>query len=61
MPRKNGCEVLKEIRSDEALCPIPVVVLSTSDHDTDVNNAYRLGANSYIAKPSELESSESTP
>jgi CheY-like chemotaxis protein len=55
IPKKNGCEVLREVRSDETLRPIPVVVLTTSDHDTDVNNAYRLGANSYIAKPSELD------
>jgi len=55
MPKKNGCEVLRELRSDETLRPIPVVVLTTSDHDMDVNNAYRLGANSYIAKPTELD------
>jgi CheY-like chemotaxis protein len=54
MPKKNGCEVLQEMRSDETLRPIPVVVLTTSDHDLDVNNAYRLGANSYITKPSGL-------
>jgi CheY-like chemotaxis protein len=54
MPKKNGCEVLQEMRSDETLRPIPVVVLTTSDHDMDVNNAYRLGANSYITKPSGL-------
>jgi CheY-like chemotaxis protein len=54
MPKKGGCEVLREMQLDETLRPIPVVVLTTSDHDIDVNNAYRLGANSYIAKPSEL-------
>lgn len=55
MPKKNGCEVLKEMRSDETLRPIPVVVLTTSDHDADITNAYRLGANSYITKPSGLD------
>lgn len=55
MPKKNGCEVLQEMRSDETLRPIPVVVLTTSDHAMDINNAYRLGANSYITKPSGLE------
>ena len=55
MPKKSGCEVLGEMKSDEALCSIPVVVLTTSDHDIDVNRAYKLGANSYITKPSGLD------
>ncbi len=55
MPRKNGCEVLQEMRADDVLRPIPVVVLTTSDHDLDITNAYRLGANSYITKPSGLD------
>ena len=55
LPKKNGCEVLQEMQSDEALRSIPVVVLTTSNHDVDVHTAYRLGANGYIAKPSELD------
>ncbi|ETX02865.1 MAG: hypothetical protein ETSY1_02005 [Candidatus Entotheonella factor] len=55
MPKKSGCEVLQEMRSDDALRPIPVVVLTTSDHDRDITNAYRLGANSYVTKPSGLD------
>jgi len=55
MPKKSGCDVLREMKSDNALRLIPVVVLSTSNYDTDVHDAYRLGANSYIAKPAELE------
>jgi two-component system, chemotaxis family, response regulator Rcp1 len=54
-PKKNGCEVLQEMKSDAGLQAIPVVVLTTSNHEMDVNNAYRLGANSYIAKPTGLE------
>ncbi len=55
MPKKNGCEVLLEMKADETLRSIPVVVLTTSDHDVDVNSAYQLGANSYITKPSGLD------
>lgn len=55
MPKKSGCEVLREMKSDEALRSIPVVVLTTSDHDIDIKSAYRLGANSYITKPSGLD------
>ncbi len=55
MPKKGGCEVLREMKSDEALRSIPVVVLTTSDHDIDIKHAYDLGANSYITKPSELD------
>ncbi len=51
MPRKDGREALAEIKSDEALCAIPVVVLTTSKDDEDIRRSYRLGANSFIAKP----------
>ena len=53
MPRLNGREALAEIKSDRALRQIPVVVLATSSDRQDVDNAYRLGANSYITKPVE--------
>jgi CheY-like chemotaxis protein len=59
MPRMDGREALAEIKSDEELRRIPVVVLTTSNDDHDVRNAYDLGANSYITKPvtaSKLES-----
>ena len=55
MPKQNGCDILQAIKSDDALRPIPVVVLTTSDHDADVDEAYRLGANSYIVKPMDSE------
>ncbi len=51
MPRKDGREALKEIKGDEKLKEIPIVVLTTSKDEEDVLRSYNLGANSYIAKP----------
>lgn len=51
MPLKDGREVLREIRADQALRQIPVVVFTTSKADTDVRQMYELGANSFITKP----------
>lgn len=51
MPKKDGREVLKEIKSDEKLRSIPVIVLTTSDADMDIVKCYDLGANCYITKP----------
>ncbi|CAK0773390.1 Response regulator Rcp1 [Azospirillaceae bacterium] len=51
MPRMDGREFLKEMRSDQKLCTIPVVVLTTSDTHKDVISAYSLGANSFVTKP----------
>ena len=55
MPKINGLEVLERIRADETTRLLPVVVLTTSDEDRDRIDSYRLGANSYIAKPVEFE------
>ena len=55
MPKKDGREVLKEIKADPKLKEIPVVVLTTSESEDDVHNAYGLGANSYISKPVTME------
>ena len=55
MPRMDGREVLSEMKKDEHLRCIPVVVLSTSESDDDVMNAYNLNANCYIAKPVEMD------
>ena len=55
LPRKDGRQVLAELKSDATLAQIPVVVLSTSDADTDILNAYSLHANCYVAKPVELD------
>jgi CheY-like chemotaxis protein len=51
LPRKDGREVLADIKSDEKLKPIPIVVLTTSRADQDVLRAYQLNANCYINKP----------
>ena len=55
MPKKDGKEVLAEIRSDPTLREIPVVVLTTSKADEDVLRSYSLGANSFIVKPVSFE------
>ena len=55
MPRKDGREVLTEIKQDEDLRSIPIVVLTTSDSDQDVLKSYDLQANCYITKPVNLE------
>ena len=51
MPRKDGREALKEIKSDEALRNIPIVVFTTSKAEEDVYRSYQLGVNSFITKP----------
>ena len=51
LPRKDGRAVLAEVKSDDLLCTIPVVVLSTSSADEDVVTSYRLLANAYVTKP----------
>jgi chemotaxis family two-component system response regulator Rcp1 len=55
LPRKDGHQVLAEIKADGELRQIPVVVLTTSENERDVNKAYDLNANCYITKPSGLE------
>jgi CheY-like chemotaxis protein len=59
LPKKDGREVLKHIRSDEKLKSIPTVILTTSDSSIDINNSYKLQANSYLSKPVQLEKFES--
>jgi len=51
MPRVNGIEVLQRLKSDEHTKTIPVVVLTSSREDPDVQACYKLGVNSYIVKP----------
>lgn len=55
MPRKNGLEVLNEMKTDPSLRSIPVVVLTTSKATEDVDLTYDLGANSFIVKPVTFE------
>ena len=54
LPRKDGRQVLQEIKLDEQLKVIPVVVLTTSKAEEDILRAYRLHANCYITKPIDL-------
>jgi CheY-like chemotaxis protein len=55
LPRRDGREVLEEIKNDEQLCRIPVVVLTTSQADEDILRSYQLHANAYVAKPVDFE------
>lgn len=55
LPRMNGHEVLAQIRADERLKLIPVIVLTTSEAPEDVRRAYELHANSYVTKPADLD------
>ncbi len=55
LPKKDGREVLREIKQDENLKVIPVVVITTSKSDEDILKSYNLHANCYITKPINLE------
>ncbi len=51
LPKVDGHEVLRRIKSDERLRPIPVIMLTTSDRDDEVAASYGAGANSFVTKP----------
>ena len=51
MPRKDGREALREIKSNDSLSSIPVIVFTTSKAEEDIYRSYRLGVNSFITKP----------
>lgn len=55
LPKKDGREVLAEIKADESLRRIPIVVLTTSQAEKDVIQTYNLGVNCYITKPVDLD------
>ena len=55
LPRRNGLEVLAEVKSDSSLLSIPVVVLTTSHAEEDIARSYSLHANAYISKPVDFE------
>lgn len=55
MPRKDGQEVLKELRADDELRRIPVVVLTSSESEEDIVRSYELNANAYLTKPVDFD------
>ncbi len=55
MPKKDGREVLAEIKSDAALSTIPVVILTTSQSEEDIQKSYKLHASCFVTKPLNLE------
>ena len=55
LPRKDGHQVLAEIKTDDGLRQIPVIVLTTSENERDISRAYDLNANCYVTKPSGLD------
>lgn len=56
MPRKDGLEVLREIRGDSALRGLPVVILTSSLEEQDLITSYDLGVNAYVVKPVDFRS-----
>lgn len=55
MPKKDGREVLAEIKSDTVLSTIPVVILTTSQSEEDIQRSYKLHASCFVTKPLELD------
>ena len=55
MPKVNGLEVLRRLKSHPRFSAIPVIVLTTSTEDRDIEEAYKLGCNSYIVKPVDFD------
>jgi|SRR5215213_21410 CheY-like chemotaxis protein len=55
MPRKDGREVLAEVKADDDLCSIPIVVLTTSESAQDILRSYQLQANAYVTKPADFD------
>jgi CheY-like chemotaxis protein len=55
LPRRDGREVLAEVKADESLRHIPVIVLTTSSADEDVLRSYQLHANAYVTKPVDFD------
>ena len=56
MPRVDGIEVLRAIKADERTRRIPVVMMTSSQEESDVADSYNLGVNSYVVKPLDFES-----
>ena len=51
LPKVDGLEVLQKVRNNTRLNKMPIVILTSSDHETDIDHCYDLGANSYLRKP----------
>lgn len=56
LPRMDGLDVIREIRKKHTNYQLPIVVLTSSDEQSDIHNCYELGANSYICKPIDFSS-----
>ena len=55
MPRMDGLEVLKQLRENDKLCHIPVVILSSSREESDLARSWDLGVNAYVVKPVDVD------
>jgi CheY-like chemotaxis protein len=55
LPKLDGLEVIKQIKGRSETKTIPIVVLSSSNHESDVRNSYELGVNSYVVKPVDFD------
>ena len=55
LPKKDGRQILSEIKADDAFRRIPIVILTSSDAERDVAQSYALGANCYVTKPVDLK------
>jgi CheY-like chemotaxis protein len=55
LPKVDGLEVLRQMKAHPQFCTVPVVILTTTSEDSDIETAYQLGANSYIIKPVDFE------
>jgi two-component system, chemotaxis family, response regulator Rcp1 len=59
LPRMDGREVLSQVKADDRLKTIPIIILTTSEAEADIVNSYQLQANCYLSKPVQLEAFES--
>ncbi|MBL7095984.1 response regulator, partial [candidate division KSB1 bacterium] len=55
LPKVDGLEILRQLKSNKNTKKIPVVIVTSSKQDPDINTAYELGANSYVVKPVDYE------